>query len=141
MTADEREGKIAETFLVSSKHNPKTKRLTERKNLTKNLQNATTKSYTAKGKSKSQNLQTEQQSYDSLKHQKKKSSKICKTQQETHAPKERTKKGSHKCTMQQICSNPKDKNQAHKPDKRMQQIMQPRGEEKPPFTSLQNATL
>jgi hypothetical protein len=55
MTADEREGKIAETFLVSSKHNnPKTKRLTERKNLTKNLQNATTKSYTAKGKNKSQ---------------------------------------------------------------------------------------
>jgi hypothetical protein len=32
------------------------------------------------------------------------------------------------------------KNQAHKPDKRMQQIMQPRGEEKPPFTNLQNAT-
>lgn len=29
------------------------------------------------------------------------------------------------------------KNQAHKPDKRMQQqIMQPRGEEKPPFTYL-----
>lgn len=33
------------------------------------------------------------------------------------------------------------KNQAHKPDKRMQQIMQARGKEKPPFTNLQNATL
>jgi hypothetical protein len=33
------------------------------------------------------------------------------------------------------------KNQAHKPDKKMQQIMQPRREEKPPFTDLQNATL
>jgi len=108
MTADEREGKIAETFLVSSKHNPKTKRLTERKNLTKNLQNATTKSYTAKGKNKSQKLcKLQQQSHDSLKHPKKKSSKICKTQQETHAPKERTKKGSHKCKMQQILQQPK----------------------------------
>lgn len=93
---------------MSSKHNPKTKRLTERKNLTKNLQNATTKSYTAKGKNKSQKLcKLQQQSHDSLKHPKKKGSKICKTQQETHAPKERTKKGSHKCKMQQILQQPK----------------------------------
>ncbi len=119
---------------MSSKQNPKTKRLTERKNLTKNLQNATTKSYTAKGKNKSQKpANCNNNHMTPLKHKKKKLKDL---QKATRNPGTQ-RKDKKRFTQMQNATNPaatqRKKNQAHKPDQKMQQIMHnPEGKKNPP---------